>query len=291
MATIDVDRDSHINFEEFAARFQIVFTPQQVATDTDVGTPGEFDFKSKPLLHVPSWRVASATVPTAAARHSESTIAAAAATAALDKATRDALKRIGSALIATGEDAAQLFSDMDTNGDGTVSVQEFSNALRNLELRFSKLEMRKIIAAIDANSSGMIDYVEFVAAFKVEDTLQEGTKTSKSRAKRSKVAATGSRSSTGAGVGAGAGAGAGSDASVGTLDVSSSAGGQGAPPVQPWERRVIDHIVNTLYDGGGITLQIPVLMCAWLMSCVPGLSIVSSSLQYFKCTTYMAVGA
>ena len=78
----------------------------------------------------------------------------------LDKSTRAALTKIGAAMFRTGTNARQLFSEIDTNNDGTLSSHEFAAALAKLNLDFSKPDLRRILEAIDTNGSGKIDYME-----------------------------------------------------------------------------------------------------------------------------------
>jgi len=65
----------------------------------------------------------------------------------------------------------QLFVKIDKNGNGTLSLEEFTNAFGEFQLRIginNKLtdkEIEKLFNAIDANRNGVIDYTEFVAIF------------------------------------------------------------------------------------------------------------------------------
>lgn len=143
----------------------------------------------------------------------------------LDKSTRAALTKIGAAMFRTGTNARQLFSEIDTNNDGTLSSHEFAAALAKLNLDFSKPDLRRILEAIDTNGSGKIDYMEFIAAFTVADF--GGTAKRDPRAGRRSRRRSDAEEEKGAGL---------------TVDTAA----QGSYET-PWEQRVVDHIVNTLY--------------------------------------------
>lgn len=63
-----------------------------------------------------------------------------------------------------------IFLSLDTNGDGMLTLKELSDGLQsaNLNLGSLKEELRQVVAEIDADGSGEIDYSEFLAA-----TLEE----------------------------------------------------------------------------------------------------------------------
>lgn len=51
---------------------------------------------------------------------------------------------------------------MDQNGDGKVSVNEFKDAMHNLGFRLSRKQLENLVAYVDADDSGTINYAEFV---------------------------------------------------------------------------------------------------------------------------------
>jgi len=65
----------------------------------------------------------------------------------------------------------KLFVLIDTNGNGTLSLEEFESAFdefqQKLQLnkKFSKEEVMNLFKAIDANNNNVIDYSEFIAVF------------------------------------------------------------------------------------------------------------------------------
>jgi Ca2+-binding EF-hand superfamily protein len=93
----------------------------------------------------------------------------------IDDWTADALQRIGGKLFATGRNAAQVFQQMDTDGDGSVSFEEFKSSLEALKMAptFSEEEARKLFVAVDTNHSGHINYLEFLNAFRVVDSSSD----------------------------------------------------------------------------------------------------------------------
>jgi calcium-dependent protein kinase len=64
-----------------------------------------------------------------------------------------------------------LFVKIDKNGNGTLSLEEFTNAFGEfqqkigIKQKLSNEEIEKLFKAIDANNNGVIDYSEFVAIF------------------------------------------------------------------------------------------------------------------------------
>jgi len=69
------------------------------------------------------------------------------------------------------EHLKKLFVMIDTNGNGTLSFDEFQNAFSefqkklNLDQKFTKEDVVNLFKAIDANNNGVIDYSEFIAIF------------------------------------------------------------------------------------------------------------------------------
>merc|ERR1712223_942099 len=55
------------------------------------------------------------------------------------------------------------FSQIDANGDGSISQQELSAGMRNMRMSFSNEETNAIFAAADINQDGEIAYTEFVS--------------------------------------------------------------------------------------------------------------------------------
>jgi len=55
-----------------------------------------------------------------------------------------------------------IFTNADTDGNGTLDPQEFVQALKSPELGFSNAEIDSIMDQVDENGDGVIEYAEFV---------------------------------------------------------------------------------------------------------------------------------
>merc|ERR1712107_545597 len=55
----------------------------------------------------------------------------------------------------------ETFKDWDTNGDGSISVEEFAAVLMALDKKFTREKASELFAAADANKDGRVDYAEF----------------------------------------------------------------------------------------------------------------------------------
>jgi len=78
-----------------------------------------------------------------------------------------ALCRIGEALVSTGDhgsNGAAVFAAIDANGDGSLSLDEFAAAIASLRLAppLDDEQVKAIFDAVDLNTSGTINYHEFV---------------------------------------------------------------------------------------------------------------------------------
>lgn len=132
MTAIDSDRDGRIQFAEFAERFRLIFSRvKDQAVSSGSGAGVEMD----------EW-------------------------------TRKALTKLGTSLFkgGFGTNAPAVFAKIDTDGDGLLSEIEFLGALKSLNLGFSDDEGKKLLAVVDVNNSGSINYLEFVQAFKVAES-------------------------------------------------------------------------------------------------------------------------
>ncbi|KAF8063742.1 CPK2 [Scenedesmus sp. PABB004] len=57
-----------------------------------------------------------------------------------------------------------LFKSIDTDGSGTITVEEMKRALLNWGHKISDVELQSVMAIADVDGDGLIDYNEFVAA-------------------------------------------------------------------------------------------------------------------------------
>ncbi|KAI6688400.1 hypothetical protein NL676_025228 [Syzygium grande] len=58
----------------------------------------------------------------------------------------------------------QMFNNMDTDGSGTITFEEFRTGLSRLGSKLTEPEMRQLMDAADVDKSGTIDYAEFITA-------------------------------------------------------------------------------------------------------------------------------
>lgn len=162
MSSIDVDGDAHIDVAEFAERFKPVFT----AVDDDLAG----STSTKGLLRAPSLTEMRATrIAEGVATDSKAGAAESEKPVHVDAYTREALRRIGKALFSGTENPHAVFEAMDSDKNGVVSEAEFAAGLKRLGLEFAEGDLKKIMAAVDTNRSGQVNYLEFVGAFHVSD--------------------------------------------------------------------------------------------------------------------------
>lgn len=62
------------------------------------------------------------------------------------------------------EGLKQMFTAIDTDRSGTITVEELKKELRKKKFQISDGEMQKIMDDIDVDGNGVIDYNEFIAA-------------------------------------------------------------------------------------------------------------------------------
>ncbi|KAI3431988.1 uncharacterized protein J3R85_007646 [Psidium guajava] len=58
----------------------------------------------------------------------------------------------------------QTFNNMDTDGSGTITFDEFKSGLSRLGSKLTEAEMRQLMDAADVDKNGTIDYTEFITA-------------------------------------------------------------------------------------------------------------------------------
>ncbi|XP_030527313.1 calcium-dependent protein kinase 29 [Rhodamnia argentea] len=58
----------------------------------------------------------------------------------------------------------QMFNNMDTDGSGTITFEEFKSGLSRLGSKLTEAEIRQLMDAADVDKNGTIDYIEFITA-------------------------------------------------------------------------------------------------------------------------------
>ncbi|OIT29799.1 PREDICTED: calcium-dependent protein kinase 13-like [Nicotiana attenuata] len=61
------------------------------------------------------------------------------------------------------EDLKEMFSKIDTDNDGIVSIEELKAGLHKVNSQLAESEVKMLIEAIDTNGKGTLDYGEFIA--------------------------------------------------------------------------------------------------------------------------------
>ena len=80
---------------------------------------------------------------------------------------RNAVNQIGEIFHSKKLKVKQAFELFDTEKEGRLSVDKFSEILSSLGLNYSEEECLKIANYVDSNQSGYINYYEFKDAFRV----------------------------------------------------------------------------------------------------------------------------
>ncbi|KAM9673822.1 uncharacterized protein ACIGJ3_008489 [Trichechus inunguis] len=62
------------------------------------------------------------------------------------------------------EEFKQAFTMFDTNGDGTINVQELGQLMQSLGQNVPEDQLKVLIAMVDTDGDGVIDFQEFLAA-------------------------------------------------------------------------------------------------------------------------------
>lgn len=82
----------------------------------------------------------------------------------LNRFKRKALKVIADHLsIEEVEDIKEMFRMMDTDNDGTVSLDELKSGIQKFGSHLEESEIQMLVEAVDSNGKGTLDYGEFVA--------------------------------------------------------------------------------------------------------------------------------
>uniref|UniRef100_H3GLM9 Serine/threonine-protein phosphatase n=1 Tax=Phytophthora ramorum TaxID=164328 RepID=H3GLM9_PHYRM len=177
MRTADTNDDGRIDFNEFAQRFEVIFTDQGKNREGDSAvepppTPMELDTEAPAegekteTEHIFARRVSSGDDQSTFTPQPASNI---------DVETMQALLQVGKALFARRGSLQYHFFHFDKNQDGVLSRNEFEHALEQLGFNFEPDLMERVMAAVDSDGGHSIDYKEFVTAFSVQDAKEQQT--------------------------------------------------------------------------------------------------------------------
>ena len=84
--------------------------------------------------------------------------------------SEDPLKRLQALIRASPYSIEDIFKQMDKDNSGTLSLIEFRNAMRKLNIGLSAKDIDGLLSRIDTNNDGQIDWQEFQKQFKTSDT-------------------------------------------------------------------------------------------------------------------------
>lgn len=84
--------------------------------------------------------------------------------------SEDPLKRLQALIRASPYSIEDIFKQMDTDNSGTLSLIEFRNAMRKLNIGLSAKDIDGLLSRIDTNNDGQIDWQEFQKQFKTSET-------------------------------------------------------------------------------------------------------------------------
>ena len=82
----------------------------------------------------------------------------------------DPLKRLQALIRASPYSIEDIFKEMDRDNNGTLSLLEFKNAMRKLNIGLSSKDIDGLLSRIDTNNDGQIDWQEFQKQFKSSET-------------------------------------------------------------------------------------------------------------------------
>jgi len=80
-----------------------------------------------------------------------------------------------------------VFAEFDEDGNGTITNVEFRNAIRKLNIGLTSRDIDQLMAKMDTNQDGLIDYYEFLSKFKLstlDERMQQRTATKMARFKQ-----------------------------------------------------------------------------------------------------------
>uniref|UniRef100_M4BRF7 Serine/threonine-protein phosphatase n=1 Tax=Hyaloperonospora arabidopsidis (strain Emoy2) TaxID=559515 RepID=M4BRF7_HYAAE len=177
MRTADTNDDGRIDFNEFAQRFEVIFTDQGRNCEIEAVEPSPTPTAlGTEMIPPTAQEKTTGTEPIFARRVSsgeEQSKFTPRPASNLDVETMQALLQIGKTLFALRGSLQYHFFHFDKNEDGVLSRSEFEQALEQLGFHFEQSLMDRVMAAVDSDGGHSIDYKEFVAAFSVQDIKEE----------------------------------------------------------------------------------------------------------------------
>jgi len=98
----------------------------------------------------------------------------------------DIFEKLRQIIRASTKSFEDIFKEFDEDKNGFISQVEFRNAIRKLNLGLTSREIDALLAKIDTNSDGRIDWQEFKSKFRnsdLDDRLKERAKDKMARVK------------------------------------------------------------------------------------------------------------
>ncbi|KAG7396038.1 serine threonine-protein phosphatase [Phytophthora boehmeriae] len=175
MRTADANDDGRIDFNEFAQRFEVIFTNSRERSDTSSPTgPPPTPMALEPETPVEDEKIEPDPIFTrrVSSVEDQSTFTPQPAEN-IDVETMQALLKVGKSLFARRGSLQYHFYHFDKNEDGVLSRGEFESAIKQLGFDFSPDLMDRVMNAVDSDGGHSIDYKEFVTAFSVQDLKEQ----------------------------------------------------------------------------------------------------------------------
>lgn len=82
------------------------------------------------------------------------------------------IKNLQRIIKASGKSLEKIFSQVDTDGSGLISNEEFKRAMKMISIGLTDIEIQKIMHRFDADKDGNISYTEFVAKFRDDPVFE-----------------------------------------------------------------------------------------------------------------------
>mmetsp|Transcript_21966 Transcript_21966/g.35323 ORF Transcript_21966/g.35323 Transcript_21966/m.35323 type:complete len:1069 (+) Transcript_21966:254-3460(+) len=179
MRSVDVDDNAHINFLEFAERFEVTFTSVQLARMEEDGASSGAAQREKKKLDRRSGRTESMRELEEKTRLEmpDAPISPRSANkmkldwSTMDSWTMSNLKLIGKAIYTKVDTLRDAFKQFDMKGKGYIDIEDFAVALDKFcgLPNVNAADANKLFRVVDTNDSGRVNYLEFIDAFRADD--------------------------------------------------------------------------------------------------------------------------